>query len=385
MIKRDESRGEIAHLNPVFLPDGKRFLYRSETKDGSVIFVGTLDSVERRFVVNSNSPPQYSTKPGAPAYLLFAQNLSLYAYRFDLRTTRIEGDPIRVLADELIETAAYSAAQSGTLAYRIGGEQRSRLTITDRKGDALREVGPAGDYRQIRVSSDGRKAVVSRVPPNGSSSDISMVDMSSRASTRLTFSNYANWSPQLSHDQSSVYFIENRPGQRELIRISTSRPSAERSAVTQLTVGGSDYDWSRDGRFLITTRDTDLWMMARDRPEKRTQLTNTPANKFHAVFSPSNRYFAYTSNESGGTQVYEAELAPAFDAIVNRWEVSVAGGSHPRWHGSGKELFYIGRDKKLMSVPGCAWVCFHSLATPTAVCYEIAVDVFLFSVRCYRR
>ena len=212
MIKRDESRGEIAHLNPVFLPDGKRFLYRSETKDGSVIFVGTLDSVERRFVVNSNSPPQYSTKPGAPAYLLFAQNLSLYAYRFDLRTTRIEGDPIRVLADELIETAAYSAAQSGTLAYRIGGEQRSRLTITDRKGDALREVGPAGDYRQIRVSSDGRKAVVSREPPNGSSSDISMVDMSSGASTRLTFSNYANWSPQLSHDQSSVYLQREPAG-----------------------------------------------------------------------------------------------------------------------------------------------------------------------------
>ena len=46
-------------------------------------------------------------------------------------------------------------------------------------------------------------------------------------------------------------------------------------------------------------------MMARDRPE-RTQLTNTPANEFHAVFSPSSRYFAYTSNESGETQDFSS-------------------------------------------------------------------------------
>ena len=33
-----------------------------------------------------------------------------------------------------------------------------------------------------------------------------------------------------------------------------------------------------------------------------------------------------------------------------QWQISTNGGGHPKWRGSGKELFYVSSDRKLMAV-----------------------------------
>src|SRR5262249_13962365 len=42
-----------------------------------------------------------------------------------------------------------------------------------------------------------------------------------------------------------------------------------------------------------------------------------------------------------------------FPATANsgKWKVSTTGGTQPRWSSSGKELFYISLDGKMMAVP----------------------------------
>ena len=54
----DTSRRELAHIAPVFLPDGRRFLYVavSENRDQSAIYQGTLDSAQVRRVLPAESP-----------------------------------------------------------------------------------------------------------------------------------------------------------------------------------------------------------------------------------------------------------------------------------------------------------------------------------------
>ena len=56
----DASRGEVFHDYPQFLPDGKHFLYYvSCTKpENNGIFVGSLDSKERKLVLSANSNPR---------------------------------------------------------------------------------------------------------------------------------------------------------------------------------------------------------------------------------------------------------------------------------------------------------------------------------------
>jgi WD40-like Beta Propeller Repeat len=62
--------------------------------------------------------------------------------------------------------------------------------------------------------------------------------------------------------------------------------------------------------------------------------------------SPNGRWLAYTSNVAGRLDVYVAPLSEK----GQRWQVSVAGGSDPRWRADGKELFYIAPDGTLMAV-----------------------------------
>jgi dipeptidyl aminopeptidase/acylaminoacyl peptidase len=62
--------------------------------------------------------------------------------------------------------------------------------------------------------------------------------------------------------------------------------------------------------------------------------------------SPNGRWLAYTSNLAGRLDVY---VVPLFDK-GQRWQVSVAGGSDPKWRADGKELFYIAADGMLIAV-----------------------------------
>jgi hypothetical protein len=83
--KLDTSRGELSHRWPMFLPDGMHYLYMAANFAGQkgvdAIFVGSLDSNEKRFVVEASANAAYA----APGYLLFYRDKSLLAQRFDLK------------------------------------------------------------------------------------------------------------------------------------------------------------------------------------------------------------------------------------------------------------------------------------------------------------
>jgi Tol biopolymer transport system component len=65
-----------------------------------------------------------------------------------------------------------------------------------------------------------------------------------------------------------------------------------------------------------------------------------------AVFSPDGRWLAYTSNESGRSEVF----VRSFPGPDTRWHVSSAGGRAPTWSRRRNELFYLSPDSHLMVV-----------------------------------
>ena len=71
------------------------------------------------------------------------------------------------------------------------------------------------------------------------------------------------------------------------------------------------------------------------------------SSKTAAVFSPDGQWIAYTTNESGQSNVY----VQPFPGAGEKYQVSRDGGSHPVWRADGKELFYFGADGTLMAVP----------------------------------
>lgn len=54
---------------------------------------------------------------------------------------------------------------------------------------------------------------------------------------------------------------------------------------------------------------------------------------------------AYSSNESGGYEIY----VQPFPASGGKWQISTSGGVQPQWRRDGKELFYVALDGTLMA------------------------------------
>jgi Tol biopolymer transport system component len=80
----------------------------------------------------------------------------------------------------------------------------------------------------------------------------------------------------------------------------------------------------------------------------------TEWNEQDGQFSPDGRWVAYTSNESGRTEVY----AQSFPTGHGKWLVSTAGGDKPVWRADGKELYFLSPDGYMMAAgvtPGRAF------------------------------
>jgi hypothetical protein len=80
---------------------------------------------------------------------------------------------------------------------------------------------------------------------------------------------------------------------------------------------------------------------------KPFSFADTPFTETSASFSPRGGWIAYTSNEGGQLDVY----VQSFPGPGPKLQVSRDGGSHPVWRADGRELFYLGPDGTMMSVP----------------------------------
>src|SRR6185295_7734481 len=69
-------------------------------------------------------------------------------------------------------------------------------------------------------------------------------------------------------------------------------------------------------------------------------------NAAQGKMSPDGRWLAYASDESGHWQVYVQPFPPTGE----QQQVSVNGGSEPRWRQDGRELFFMSPSHQIMAV-----------------------------------
>ncbi|MGH9334106.1 MAG: protein kinase domain-containing protein [Vicinamibacteria bacterium] len=340
---------------PSFLPDGRHFLLAAGVAgvpNRRDLHVASLDSPETTLLVTDASRAVY-----APGYLLYVREGTLMAHSFDAETLRVTGDPVPIAAGlwffRPTGSADFSLSDNGVLTYRAGAIL-SRLVFVDRRGVEIGSVGEPKNYIAPRISPDGRSVAVNAIDPRTGTSDVWIEDLVRGASTRVTFEDGIENQPIWSPDGRHIVFAANRHGAPHLHRKVVDETGSGEVLLPPGRWVQLPFDWTRDGRFIAygdgeARTGNDLLILPLQEGAEPIPFLRTEFHEVDAAVSPDGRWIAYASDESRRFEV-SVRAFPGTGEDLKR-QVSVGGGSRPRWREDGRELFYVSPDKKLMAVP----------------------------------
>jgi len=350
VTKQDVAAFQVSNRWPVFLPDGRHFLYLacnfSGRLDKNWIVMGSLDSPERRPIVNASTNAVYAD----PGYLLYWRDDALVAQRFDLGSYSLTGEP-HIVSDAVqyfpqTNFAVFDAAGKTLVVQTHAGKgaNKSQLTWFDRHGKQVGMVGPPELVSNPKISPDGKRVAVDQIDTDGRHVNIWIHDLNSDAARRLGFGPWLEqvtvWSP----DGKQVIYTANEKLFFSLYAKNADGSGSADMLVDMGTPQQSPWDWSRDGKYVLARKDHELWYITM--PDRQTRpLLQSKLLVRNAQFSPDGKFVAYASSETGNWEVY---VSP-FPGFGSKWEVSRGGGEEPRWRGDGKEMFYLAPDGRLMA------------------------------------
>jgi Tol biopolymer transport system component len=389
------------HRFPQFLPDGEHFIYLDRPAPygprtgSSAVLVGRLGTTEpvARLV-------EFATNAVyADGHLLYVRDGALVAQPFDPARRDTRGEPTALVGDVLYNRrfsyGVFSAGGSGVLAF-LTGRQRdlSQLVWRDRSGRSLGELGTPGilsGYGGLALSHDGRLAAVARVDEGTSEADIWLYDLERGSESRLVRPG-DDGDPVFAAEGGQMYFGSSSGNVGVLMR--RDLKSGSDTQLFSETAGSYIVPLAsvRDGAAVLYTAPrldggSDLLLRPTAGGEAAKAIVGTPADELYGQVSPDGRWLAWASNESGR---YEVFVAPFPDAGGSRFQVSRDGGTQPRWHPKGAELFFKTADNVLTAVAIEASSSTFSVGMPKALfriveftgwTYAIAPDGERFLVR----
>jgi Tol biopolymer transport system component len=343
----DSTRHETGHRFPCFLPDGRHFLFSVlPGRQGKLdIDVGSLDSPKRAHVLAATSGAVYAP----PGDLIFERNLALAAQRFDARRLRLVGDPLSLgdvpAASNYTGARLASASATGTLAFLSGQILNTTPVWVDRSGRTQGTVHvPAGRYTGASLSPDGRRALLVR--ENGpTESDLWMVELDRGVMTRFTYGPSQNTAAVWSPDASRIAFESDRDGPFDFFVKPASGATAEEPLLQSSAFFKHLGDWSRDGKIIVYQQldartGWDLWILPLEGDRTPRPYLRTPFNERFGSLSPDGKWMAYSSDESGRSEVY----VQSFPAPGNKVQISTGGGFAGAWRSDGREILFAGPD-----------------------------------------
>jgi Tol biopolymer transport system component len=353
------------------LPDGKHILHTVfdpaiGRHRARVAIFGQPGAAKNLLETDSRTLYTPSVATPGKGYLLSVRAGDLLAHPFDPHSLRVTGAPIPVARNvyTFFNTGAadFSVSGAGVLAYlRFVG--RSQLAWLDRKGKVIKTVGPAGvNLKYATLAPDGRRIATSILDPVNGRPEIWIIDHETGASHRIFAGPFLSVFPVWSPDSRKLVYGRGIPGSGPKLFIRGISESGQDEALPP------DFfqvptDWSRDGRFIAFTNtgvvqvenefkgDIRLVDLARNR--RVVPLLNTEFHEASPAFSPDGRWLAFTSNESGRTEVYLQAFEAGDSPRVRgeRFLVSRRGALCLRWRRDGRELFYLGADGRVYAVP----------------------------------
>jgi serine/threonine-protein kinase len=345
--------GEAQHRWPTLSPDGTVVVYTTTNTTGPGL-------EEPRIVAHSLVSGRRTTLPVEATYarftpdgrhLLLVRGGALMAVTFDSASLSISGSPIPLLEGVIQAStgAAQLSSSSSVLTILPGAPETRRLVWVDRQGRVTPLDAPPRLYAHPRLSPDGRTIAVTITDAKN---DIWTFDIVRGTLSRLTTVGTSNAYPIWTPDGARITYVSAQDGRPPNVfwKMADGTGPEERlitSPNTQVTE-----TWRPDGQTLVyvelRVRATgwDILTLPMSPPRQPVAFLESPYCDCTPQISPSGRYLAHTSDESGQQELQ----IRSFPGSGTKVTVSAAGGALAAWRGDERELYYLSNDG-MMAVP----------------------------------
>jgi Tol biopolymer transport system component len=366
VLTANRAMGDVRVHWPWFLPDGKRFLFTARRDDGEgELRIGQIDG-STRTVMRLSSNAQWVE----PDVVVFAREGVLMAQRIDLNRAEPVGDAFSI-ADQVeyfftTSRAMFSTSRTGAIAYHPGGDLM-QLVWADWNGNESATGFQPADYDpgSSRLSRDGRTLLTARRQRGLGGYDIWRLDLVRNVEQQLTFGRGSEVTPVWVDDERAIIYAGDSAGslphlfRRDLVAGSEKqllKPGSQQLVMDVLPGGGAiAYAERQVGGFKILQ----LPLMDAASP---APLLPPQFNAFGMRVSPDGRAIAFRVGREG-RDLYVAPFPLTTEPILAGTQV----WSAPRWSADSRQLYYVGRERRMMTVP---------VRTRPALSVELAHQLF---------
>ena len=351
VLTADGSKGDVRVHWPWFLPDGKRFLYTALRDDGEgELRIGQLDGASRT-VMRLSSNAQWVE----PDVVVFAREGALMGQRVDLKRAEPVGEPFSIAGQvEYFFTtsrAMFSASRTGAIAYHPGGDLM-QLVWADRNGNESGTIGKAADYNpgSARLSQDGRKLLTARRQPGLGGYDIWRFDLERGTEEQLTFGRGSEVTPVWIDEERAIIFAGDSAGslphlfRRDLAAGSEKQllPAGAQQLVMDVLPGGGAVAYAE----RQVTGGFKVFQLPLTDGASPAPLLPPQFHSSSLRLSPDGRAMAFRAGREGR----DLYVAP-FPITSEPYLAATGISSAPRWSADGRQLYYVGGDRRMMTVP----------------------------------
>lgn len=356
ITERDTTRNEGSHRWPFFLPDGKHFLYLARTvsetgeAEGDAIFAGSVDGSTKKMILRTSSNVMY-----ASGHIVFIQDRTLMAQRFDAERLELEGEPFilekNVINDISWNLAMFSVSTNGLLLTQSGTlSSGAPILVYTKEGALSRTLGGPDEQQDPQFSPDGNRLAVWLYELKSRKSNIWIYDRRTGGKIRLLNSKDGEFRPVWSPDGSRILFWS--VGKLGIYEASTNRMS-DAALIYPSNDVLQTQDWSRDGKYVLLRKvnvglnNADIVWFEYGTKQEIVPIINTQFDEVDARFSPDGKWISYLSNESGEYELYISSFGKGIGQSI---KLSEQGAFNPRWGATAGTLHFLDKNANVIQV-----------------------------------